>query len=104
MLMRSRLANRERDLLWVARTAIYGNSASPYRPLLAQAGCELGDLERLIQQEGAENALRTLYSPGSLLHGRRAQRSPPGCPRQRNVHSRPGPVSQPTDPFACPDP
>jgi hypothetical protein len=62
--MRSRLANRERDLLHVARVAIYGNSTSPYRPLLVQAGCELGDLERLVQQEGAEAALRALYQRG----------------------------------------
>jgi hypothetical protein len=62
-----RLARREDDFLSLAQRAIYGSSRSPYRRLLALAGCEYGDLVRLVRQRGLEEALRALLRQGVYL-------------------------------------
>jgi len=59
-----RLDQRETNFLAVARHRIYNNPESPYRVLLALAGCEYEDLEALVTKEGVEGALQRLY-----LHG-----------------------------------
>lgn len=59
-----RLANREGNFLWIAERAIYGHPASPYLPLLAEAGCELGDLHKMVEQDGLEETLVTLRREG----------------------------------------
>jgi hypothetical protein len=63
----SRLARREHDFLAFARDAIYGYASSIYRQLLRHAGCEPGDLERLVRQEGLEGALCELLASGVHL-------------------------------------
>jgi hypothetical protein len=65
--LRQRLQEREADFLSVARTAIYPYPSSPYRTLLELAGCEYGDLERLVRLDGVEAALRGLYRQGVYL-------------------------------------
>jgi hypothetical protein len=65
--LRRRLERREADFLTLVREAIYWNPASPYRRLLAMAGCEVGDLERLVAREGVEGALADLFSRGVYL-------------------------------------
>ena len=60
MTIQHRLASREKDFLALAARFIYGRPASPYQKLLRLAGCELGDLERLVRQEGLEGALAEL--------------------------------------------
>jgi hypothetical protein len=72
-----RLARRADGFLGLVRRAVYGHADSPYRALLALAGCEYGDLERLVRQEGVEGALATLLRHGVYLtveefKGRRA--------------------------------
>jgi hypothetical protein len=62
-----RLARRAEDFLALARDAVYANPASVYRRLLRHAGCEYGDLERLVGQEGLESALRELLRRGVYL-------------------------------------
>lgn len=64
---RHRLETREASWLAVVRDSVYGYLRSPYRPLLDHAGCELGDLERLVRQDGIEGALRQLYEAGVYL-------------------------------------
>ncbi len=66
-ILRRRLAQREADFLTLLRRAVYAHPASPYRRLLRLAGCEYGDLERLVGQDGVESALRTLYRTGVYL-------------------------------------
>ena len=63
-ILRRRFEQREENFLAVVKQAVYGHAASPYRQLLQLAGCEYGDLERLVHQEGVEGALRVLYSHG----------------------------------------
>ncbi|MDR7485316.1 MAG: hypothetical protein QN187_08295 [Armatimonadota bacterium] len=61
---RARLASREERFLRTAREMIYGYPRSPYRRLLRAAGCELGDLERLVARLGLEAALARLAADG----------------------------------------
>lgn len=63
----ARLAARERDFLHLAESLIFAAPASPYRALLAHAGCEYGDLERLVRGDGVEAALRALARGGVYL-------------------------------------
>jgi hypothetical protein len=62
-----RLIRREADFLTLVRDAVYGNDASVYRRLLHHVGCEYGDLERLVLQNGLEPALRELLRLGVYL-------------------------------------
>jgi hypothetical protein len=62
-----RLDERERDFLHLVRCAVYGRSSSPYRELLAWAGCEWGDLVSLVERDGVEAALRALLRGGVYL-------------------------------------
>jgi hypothetical protein len=63
-LLAERLANREESFLGVVERAVYGNPGSPYLPLLAEARCELGDLRRMVRQDGLEASLRLLHRAG----------------------------------------
>ena len=65
--LRRRLDGRGTDFLALVRDRIYGYPASPYRHLLRAAGCEYGDLERLVTQDGVEPALRKLCRHGVYL-------------------------------------
>ncbi len=64
---RHRLETRESSWLALVRAAVYRHPRSPYLRLLRRAGCELGDLERLVRQEGLEGALCRLYQAGVYL-------------------------------------
>ena len=60
----ARLAHRAESFLDFAARAVYGYAASPYLPLLRAAGCELGDLRRLVGERGVERALDELRRAG----------------------------------------
>ena len=66
-ILRRRLETRGAAFLALARRAVYAVETSPYRALLAQIGCEYGDLERLVGQEGVEGALGLLCRQGVYL-------------------------------------
>ncbi len=62
--MHRRLADRDESFLrWVER-AVFGHPRSPYRPLFAHAGCELGDLQERVRSRGLESALAELRDAG----------------------------------------
>jgi hypothetical protein len=65
--LRRRFERRAEDFLAFARVAIYANPASPYRWLLAQAGCGAGDLRALVTREGLEGALGSLWRQGVYM-------------------------------------
>jgi hypothetical protein len=65
--LRGRRERREADFLALVRRGVYQNPPSPYRALLAHAGCELGDLTRLVRADGVEGALRALLRAGVYL-------------------------------------
>jgi hypothetical protein len=62
--LRRRLERREASFLARLRRAILQEPESPYRRLLALAGCEYGDIESLLHHEGLENTLFALARAG----------------------------------------
>lgn len=66
-ILQFRLQNRENDFLELIKKCIFDNPDSPYIPLLKHAGCEFGDVQRLVNQEGLEGALHTLFRQGVYL-------------------------------------
>jgi hypothetical protein len=62
-----RRERRPHDFLELVRRTVYENAESPYGPLLRAAGCEYGDLQRLVERDGVEGALRTLHRRGVYL-------------------------------------
>lgn len=57
---------RLRDERFVSKLegTVFRNPRSPYRKLLVAAGCELGDVKRLVETEGLEGALAILVQHG----------------------------------------
>lgn len=66
-ILHQRFERRGRDFTALVRQTVYQNPASPYRELLGLAGCEYGDLERLVNLEGVEGALQALGRRGVYL-------------------------------------
>ncbi len=62
-----RLRSREFCFLDSMRRLVYGNPSSPYKALLARAGCEMGDLDKLTASDGVEGALGVLLKEGVYL-------------------------------------
>lgn len=59
----------ERDARFLERLrgSVYGNPRSPFHRLLEAAGCEYGDVARLVTAEGLDGALRKLALVGVYL-------------------------------------
>jgi hypothetical protein len=75
--LRSRRDSRAADFLALVRRAVFGHAQSPYRRLLALAGCTYDDLERMVVRDGVEATLARLAACGVFLtvdeaKGRRA--------------------------------
>ncbi len=62
-----RREQREDNFLHLARAAIFADAGNPYAALLRAAGCEYGDLERLVRREGVDDSLRALARKGVYL-------------------------------------
>lgn len=63
-LLRDTLANRAANFLRIAELGIYDVPDSPYRKILRWAGVELADLQALVERDGLDAALGTLYDAG----------------------------------------
>lgn len=59
-----RLLRREPAFLELVRETVFGYAGSPYRRLCERAGCEYGDVERLVRDAGVEGALHALAREG----------------------------------------
>jgi len=62
--LRARVELRDQRFLEVIRRLIYGHESSPYRALLAFAGCEYADLESGVRRDGLEATLERLRRAG----------------------------------------
>lgn len=62
-----RLAEREERFLRTMEAYVYAQPHSPYRRLLAAAGCDPGDLRALVRRVGLEGALTRLAADGVYL-------------------------------------
>lgn len=58
--LKNNLANRDQNFLRVLQHGVYGFPGSPYLPLLKRAGCEFGDVKKMVNKEGLLAALRRL--------------------------------------------
>jgi hypothetical protein len=63
-ILERRFRERAAGFLTVVREGAYRRPGSPYHRLLAAAGCEYGDLERLVRQDGVDGALERLLRDG----------------------------------------
>jgi hypothetical protein len=66
-LIRQRLHDRDMNFLTLMKRAVYERGGGPYLALLRMAGCEYGDLERMVRSEGIESTLRGLRDAGVYL-------------------------------------
>jgi len=62
-----RLRHRDQNFLNLVKKGIYGNLRSPYLKLLKVAGCEFGDIELLVRQNGLEATLNKLLVAGVYI-------------------------------------
>jgi hypothetical protein len=58
------MARRDAAFLEKVDRAIFANPVSPYRALLRSAGCEPGDVRRLVEEAGVEGTLERLRDAG----------------------------------------
>jgi len=65
--LREQLARREERFLDIAQRRVFANPQNPYRELFRLAGCEPGDLAKLVKSRGLEAALSQLAAEGVLL-------------------------------------
>ena len=62
-----RFEQRSAVFLDFLRRAVYEAGPNPYRELLAMAGCEWGDVSRLLERDGIEDTLTELFRRGVYL-------------------------------------
>jgi len=62
--VRRRLAERETNFLRLVERGIFGYPRSPYLPLLKMAGCQFGDIQKMVKDRGLEDTLRALREAG----------------------------------------
>lgn len=62
--VRRGVATREANFVRLLDRGVFGYADSPYLPLLRRAGCELGDVRRMVQERGVEGALQELHAAG----------------------------------------
>jgi hypothetical protein len=62
--VRRGLAERERSFLDVVERGVFGQPGSPYQRLFDYAGIELGDVARLVDEHGVDQAVERLYEAG----------------------------------------
>ncbi len=61
-----RIHNREKNFIWLIDN-IYKNPRNPYNKLLKSAGCEFGDIEQQVNQNGIEPTLQGLLAEGVYM-------------------------------------
>lgn len=60
----NRLASREAGFIKFVDRAVFGWDRSPYLRLFEHAGCERGDLTRMVREDGLDSALKKLDDAG----------------------------------------
>jgi len=58
------LAEREDNFLRLVQRGVFGYRQSPYLPLFEMAGCEFGDIRRMVRTKGLEQTLLALREAG----------------------------------------
>jgi phenylacetate-coenzyme A ligase PaaK-like adenylate-forming protein len=86
---------REARFLERLRGSVYGNPRSPFYRLLEAAGCEYGDVVRLVGTEGLDEALRKLALAGVYLSFDEFKCRAPAVRGSRTFHFEPGDFPDP---------
>ncbi|MEO8575291.1 MAG: hypothetical protein ABI556_01260 [Gemmatimonadales bacterium] len=60
----ARMLAREQNFIDILERAVFARPESPYTFLFKQAGCEPGDIRRLVSENGVDAALAELYDAG----------------------------------------
>lgn len=101
-ILNQRLAGRAEDFLRIVRDTVYADHTGPYAQLLRHAGCEYGDLERLVRGEGLEGALQVLYRGGVYLTGNELKGRQPARRGSATFTIDPGRLRNPHSGFHIP--
>jgi len=62
-----KLQNRNSNFLLSLKKTVYENPGSPYLKLLRLAGCDYGDLEKIVSQDGVESGLKKIAREGVFI-------------------------------------
>jgi hypothetical protein len=92
---RLRAGERERAFLAGLRAHLDANPKSPYRRLLALAGCELADVERSVRSDGLEPALAELRRAGVYVTFEEFKGREPIVRHGREIAAGPGAFDNP---------
>jgi hypothetical protein len=93
--VKERFGQREKTFLYIAQKGIYEHPESPYRGLMLSAGCEYGDLEKLVLEEGVEGALQVLFRRGIYLTVGEFKGRQPAVRGSQTIQIDPGKVRNP---------
>lgn len=93
--VKDRLERREKSFLAIARKGIYQSPESPYLKLLKLAGCKYGDLEKLVNKDGIEGALRALFLNGVYLTVEEFKGRRPAIRGNQTIEVDPGSLRSP---------
>ena len=87
----------ERDARFLAKLehSVYANPSSPYRRLLAVAGCTFGDVARLVRADGLEGALHALARAGVHVTFDELKCRRPAVRGSQTLHFRPADFDDP---------
>src|SRR5581483_5455914 len=88
-IVRRRLEQREDSFLRLVERGVYGYPRSPYRPLLALAGCALGDVRALLRSRGLEATLLALRAAGVYVSFEEMKGRAPIVRARREIAVRP---------------
>jgi hypothetical protein len=94
-IVRERLGRREDALIELARRAYFAGPRNPYHSLLALAGCELSDFERLVRDRGVEGTLEQLHAAGVYLTFEEFKRRVPIVRHGREIPNPPHALDNP---------
>lgn len=93
--LEDRMRNREADFLAFLEMTVACDPASPYRALLACAGCEFGDIRGLVEKEGIEEALHRLFEAGVYLTVDEYKGRKPAVRGSATIEVKPGALRNP---------
>lgn len=93
--IREGMASREAAFIAMLRRSVFSHAASPYRALFRATGCELGDVRRLVQQNGVEATLERLRDAGVSVSFDELKGRAPAVRGGRQFHFRPSDFENP---------
>lgn len=82
------MENREARFVENLEHGVFAHPRSPYRKLFQTAGCELGDVRRMVRQQGVEGTLRQLLEAGVYVSWEEFKGQSPAIRGTQSFHFR----------------